>query len=273
MFGKKVISSLLLVLAILPAACIAPMPGAASMQEANRDTLFQTSTLSALSAGNFDGTMTIAELKRHGDFGLGTYNGLDGEMVVLEGQVYQVRDDGVPRLADDLTQTPFAAVTFFAPDQTLEVNEAFDCPQLQAHLDSQLPTLNAPYALKVSGEFDYLKVRAPHKESQPYPILTDALADQAIFESQNISGSLVGFRLPDYLAGANSAGYHFHFISADHYAGGHVLECQAQALTVEIDTIDNVYMDLSPSATGQPTATVTAQTSLSNNLLTLLATP
>jgi acetolactate decarboxylase len=258
MFGKKLIPSILLILLMLPTACIAPLP------EANRDTLFQTSTLSALSAGNFDGAMTIAELKRHGDFGLGTYNALDGEMVVLEGQVYQVGDDGVPRLAGDRVQTPFAAVTFFEADQTLEVNEALDCPQLQAHVDGLLPTLNAPYALKVSGEFDHLKVRAPHKESQPYPTLTDALADQAIFESQNISGSMAGFRLPDYLAGANSAGYHFHFISADRQAGGHVLECQANALLVEIDFIDDVYMDLTPSATGQSTVTVTAQTSISN---------
>jgi acetolactate decarboxylase len=266
MFGKRLVPTLLLILLTLPTACIAPLP------EANRDTLFQTSTLSALSAGNFDGAMTIAELKRHGDFGLGTYNALDGEMVVLEGQVYQVRDDGVPQLAEDSTQTPFAAVTFFEADQSLDVNETFDCVQLQAHLDSLLPTLNAPYAMKVSGEFDHLKVRAPHKESQPYPALTDALADQAIFESQNISGSLVGFRLPDYLAGANSAGYHFHFISADRQAGGHVLECQADAWTVEIDFIDDVTMDLSPSATGQATTTVTAQTSISNAVLQALST-
>jgi acetolactate decarboxylase len=200
-----------------------------------------------LSAGEFDGTLTIAELKNQGDFGLGTYNALDGEMVVLDGQVYQVRDDGIARLADDAAQTPFAAVTNFSTDLSVAISTTVDCPQLQAEIDSQLPTLDAPYAIKISGEFSALKVRAPHKASEPYPTLTEALADQVLFESQNVSGTMVGFRLPDYLTGANVAGYHFHFISDDKQAGGHVLECQADALTVEIDTIDDVYMQLPPT--------------------------
>lgn len=243
MLGRKLVVIVLLLLTALPTACIAPLPPMAASQ----DTLFQTSTLSKLSAGQFDGTLTIAELKTHGDFGLGTYNALDGEMVVLDGQVYQVREDGVATIADDATQTPFAAVTRFSTDQTINISAPVDCPQLQAAIDAGLPTLDAPYAIKVSGEFSALKVRAPHKASAPYPTLAEALADQLLFESQNVSGTLVGFRLPDYLAGANAAGYHFHFISDDKDAGGHLLECQAEALTVEIDTIDDLYIQLPPT--------------------------
>jgi acetolactate decarboxylase len=252
MFMKHLIVFALLILSTLLAACVVTVP---EVQE-NRDTLFQASTLSSLGVGNFDGDLTIAELKRHGDFGLGTYNGLDGEMVVLDGQVYQMRDDGIAYLAGDATQTPFAAVTFFAPDQTLTLHEALDCPGLQAHVDGLLPTLDAPYAVKVSGTFDTIEVRTPHKEDKPYPALTEALADQAIFESQNISGTMVGFRLPDYLAGANAAGYHFHFISDDKQSGGHVLACQTGALTVEIDTIERIHMDVAPSSTESPEAVI-----------------
>jgi acetolactate decarboxylase len=240
MLRRKIFLFALLILPALLAACTVTLP---EVQD-NSDTLFQASTLSSLNVGNFEGEVTMAELKRHGDFGLGTYNMLDGEMVVLDGEIYQMRDDGIAYLADESTQTPFAAVTFFEADQSLAVNETLDCSQLQAHLDSVLPTLDAPYAIKVSGEFASLKVRAPHKQSRPYPTLADALVDQAVFESQNISGTMVGFRLPDYLAGANATGYHFHFLRGDRQAGGHVLECQTSALSVEIDTIDEIRMDL-----------------------------
>ncbi|MCB0195724.1 MAG: acetolactate decarboxylase [Anaerolineae bacterium] len=210
---------------------------------ADKKALFQTSTLSALQAGVYDGALTIGELKQHGNFGLGTFNALDGEMVVVDGQVYQIKDDGQAYAADDAMQTPFAAVTFFEPDQQFTMNETFDCSQLQAYLDELLPAGNMPYAIKVSGTFAQLKVRAPHKESQPYPTLAEALSDQAVFETENIAGDMVGFRLPDYMAGLNAAGYHFHFISADRQTGGHVLACQTGDLAIAIDTIDQFEME------------------------------
>jgi len=199
--------------------------------------------LSALQAGIYDGEMTIGDLKRHGDFGLGTFNALDGALVVVEGQVYQIKDDGLAHPAGDSLQTPFAAVTFFEPDQRFTLNESLDCSQLQERLDDLLPTVNAPYAIKVSGTFASLKVRAPHRESQPYPVLAEALADQAVFESENAKGDMVGFRLPDYMSGLNAAGYHFHFISQDRQAGGHVLDCQTDDLTIAIDAINQFRLD------------------------------
>ena len=223
----------------LLAACSEPR----STTWSNQEILFQVSTLSALQAGIYDGQMTIGELKQYGDFGVGTFHALDGEMVVVEGQVYQVKADGVAYLAADDVQTPFAAVTFFEADQAFTVTESLDCSQLQAHLDTLLPTLNAPYAIKVSGTFATLRVRAPHRESQPYPPLAEALANQALFESEQTTGDMVGFRLPDYMAGLNAAGYHFHFISEDRQTGGHVLDCQTDNLAVEIDAIDQFRLD------------------------------
>ena len=209
----------------------------------NPKSLFQTSTLSALQAGQYDGQMTIGELKQYGNFGLGTFNALDGEMVVVDSQVYQIRDDGVAYPTDDEVQTPFAAVTFFEPDQQFTVNESLNCVQLQTHLDDLLPDVDAPYAIKISGTFAHLKVRAPHKESPPYPVLAEALADQAIFETENTTGEMIGFRLPDYMAGLNAAGYHFHFISQDRQTGGHVLDCQTGDLAIEVDAIDQFRLD------------------------------
>jgi branched-chain amino acid transport system substrate-binding protein len=236
------------VLITLLAACIVQPPPVAS----NRESLFQTSTLSALEAGSYDGELTIGELKQHGDFGLGTFNALDGEMVVVDGQVYQVKDDGMAYLAQDNMQTPFAAVTFFEPDRSFSLNESLPCSQLQDHLDSLLPTVDAPYAIKVSGTFASLKVRAPHRQSPPYPPLAEALTDQAVFESHNATGDMVGFRLPDYMGGLNAAGYHFHFISVDRHTGGHVLDCQTADLSVEIDAIEHLDIEVPPHGAFPP---------------------
>jgi len=207
------------------------------------DQLYQTSTISALQAGDFDGELTIGSLKRYGDFGVGTFNALDGEMVVLDGEIYQVKADGVATLATNDQQTPFAAVTYFAADQTVTIDEALDCAGLQAALDALLPDLNGLYAVKIDGDWTSLTVRAPFPESEPYPPLAEALADQALFDLQPATGTMVGFRLPDYLAGVNATGYHFHYLSEDRSHGGHVLECQTAKVTVEIDAIDQLAVD------------------------------
>lgn len=202
--------------------------------------------MSALQAGTFDGDLPVSSLKRYGDFGLGTFNALDGEMVMVDGEIYQIKADGTVQLADDALYTPFAAVTFFAADQTALIDKALACSALQAHLDVLLPDLERPYAIKLTGEWANLALRAPLPEEQPYPTLTEALADQVVFEFAETTGTMVGFRLPDYMAGINAIGYHFHYLSADRQRGGHVLDCQSGALTIEIDQIDDVQIDLLP---------------------------
>ncbi len=252
MSTKTLLRYAILMLAALLTACVAPVavPDRPEMPR-NQETLWQTSTLSALLAGLYDGDLTIAELKSHGDFGLGTFNALDGEMMVIDGEVYQVKSDGVAYLADDTGQTPFAVVTFFAADQGLSVSESMTCAKLEDHLDAFLSTANAPNALKITGAFATLKTRAPRKQSKPYPPLSDALANQAVFEFQNVIGSMLGFRLPSYMQGANSVGYHFHFLTEDRQEGGHVLDCLVQDVEIEIDASDAVHLDVPQSAAFQ----------------------
>jgi len=204
---------------------------------AGRETLFQYATLDALLAGVYDGELTLAELKQHGDFGLGTFNHLDGEMIELDGQVYQIKADGVAYRAGDEMRTPFAVVTDFEPDQRLSLKSGLDCEQLKTYLDSLLPSRNIPYALKIEGDFSYLKTRSVPAQTKPYPPLLEVLADQPEFEFEPGRGVIVGFRLPDYMDGANAVGYHFHFINEARTAGGHLLACRVQAVTVEIDYI------------------------------------
>lgn len=208
-----------------------------SMTQANPkpDTLFQYSTLASLLQGVYDGEMTCGDLKKQGNFGLGTFNGLDGEMVVLDGHVYQIASDGVAREMDDAVKLPFAAVTHFEPDQTIELTQPISCADLKTYIDTKLPTNNIAYAIKVEGLFSYVKTRSVPKQSKPYSNLSEVIKTQPTFELVAQKGSLVGFRLPSYMDSANAAGYHLHFLNTDKNAGGHVLECQAENVKIEID--------------------------------------
>lgn len=87
------------------------------------------------------------------------------------------------------------------------------------------------------------------------PPLAEALAEQVVFEQQDISGDMIGFRLPQYLAGANVAGYHFHFLSTDRQVDGHVLDCEAGEVTVSFDAIEMVQMAVPQTAGFQNAAT------------------
>lgn len=208
------------------------------------DDVFQLSTLSALSAGVFDGDTTVAELKRHGDFGLGTFNGVDGEMIILNGEVYQVPADGVARFADANTGVPFAAVTTFTPDRTATTNLTMSCAELETFITTLLPSQNVIYSLKVQGTFESLKVRSEAKQQPPYTTLADVLKNQVLFDYQNLQGILVGFWFPAYAEGINVTGYHFHALSAGRTKGGHVLDCQVKQARISLDTSSGLTLHL-----------------------------
>ncbi len=215
-----------------------------STAEKTTDDLFQYSTLDTLMAGVYDGEMTFGELKQHGDFGLGTFNTLDGEMVELDHKVFQVKSDGVAYPVTDNQKLPFAVVKYFSTDQTVEVAAGLDCGRMESFLDSRLPSLNVPYAIKISGVFTQLKTRSVPSQTEPYPPLAEVVKTQSTFDFQDVEGTMVGFRLPSYMAGVNAAGYHLHFLTADRKAGGHVLGCQVQKVTAEIDVTSDWSMIL-----------------------------
>jgi acetolactate decarboxylase len=199
---------------------------------------FQVSTLGALNVGVYEGAATLAELKQHGDFGLGTFDGLDGEMVVLNGKVYQIKVDGVAYPASDEVKTPFSAITFFRRDRSLRLTGQMTYQELQLQIDKQLPTQNLPYAIRIQGTFPYLQVRSVPKQTAPYPHLSDVVKQQQrVFELRNVKGTLVGFRLPQYLKSVNVAGYHFHFITSDRKAGGHLIDGEFSNSVADVETL------------------------------------
>lgn len=230
---------LLLLLAFLVVA----LCGCSHLQK-DRDVLFQTSTINALLEGIYDGETTYGELKQHGDFGLGTFNGLDGEMVGLDGKFYQVKTDGIAYPVSDSVKTPFAVVTFFKTDKTVVLEKAEDYSQLKQYLDYSLPTKNIFYAIKIEGVFKYIKTRSVPGQTKPYPPLVEVTKNQPIFEFHDVKGTIVGFRCPVYVKGINVPGYHLHFITKNKKAGGHILECQMRNVNIEVDYTSKFFMVL-----------------------------
>jgi acetolactate decarboxylase len=210
-------------------------------------TLFQTSTIDALLEGKYDGDVSFAELEERGDFGLGTLDALDGEMVALDGDFYQVKADGLAYVIDGRAKTPFAVVTFFEPNLSITLETPMDLEAFGAYLDRLVGGEASCYAVRVDGRFEYVKTRSVPRQRKPYPPLAEVVTSQPTFELNGVWGSALGFRFPHYAQGMNVAGYHLHFITADRSAGGHVLEFRLARGELRVDHETDLRLELPPS--------------------------
>lgn len=208
------------------------------------ETIYQISTIDALLTGYYDGFVSLETLSEKGDFGIGTYDGLEGEMVVLDGIFYQVKADGKVYRPDLSTTSPFASVIRFDREKNLKAEENLDFPTFKDKIDPILPSLNIFYGFKIEGKFKYIKTRSVPKQKKPYPPLAEIASTQPTFEYENIEGTIVGFRCPDYVKGINVPGYHLHFLSKDKKVGGHLLKFIVDSANLEIDYLHEFEMML-----------------------------
>jgi acetolactate decarboxylase len=210
-------------------------------------TLYQVSTAGALVEGVYQGAVTVGTVREHGDFGLGTFEDLDGEMVVLDGHVFRVSSAGdVHEVADDAT-TPFAVVTRFGAPDAAVVDAVDGLDELTAAIDARRESANVFFAVRVDAHFDSVHVRAACRTAPGVPLAV-ATEQQAEFELTGVDGTLVGFWSPPYASGVEIAGYHLHFLTHDHSAGGHVLDCRGRELQVRVQEEADVHLALPESA-------------------------
>jgi len=200
--------------------------------------------MAALLDGVYDGDVTFAEIAKHGDFGLGTFNQLDGEMVAVEGQFYRLRADGTTKLVDPQETTPFAQVAFFSPDTIHRFNGPLRRATLEALIDAVTPSENLFYAIRIDGSFPRLLTRTVAKVAQPYPAFIEATKHQTTRTFTDAEGTLIGFRTPDYAQGLGVAGYHLHFLTRDRTGGGHVIDFTLDKATVQISAQADVHLQL-----------------------------
>ncbi|MBI9111750.1 acetolactate decarboxylase [Maridesulfovibrio ferrireducens] len=208
------------------------------------ETIYQYSTIDSLLLGNYDGDLTVSELKKHGDFGIGTFNGLNGEMVFIDGEVYRVGYNGKAVAVDNLTRVPFADALIFKTDSILKIDSASSLEELNLKITNALPSSNIFFAIRIDGRFNMMRTRSVPEQKKPYPPLIDVVKHQSIFKFTEIEGSLIGIKSPAYVKGIGVPGFHWHFITKDRTAGGHVLGCQVKNLIAKVGSYNNFFLQL-----------------------------
>lgn len=205
--------------------------------------LYVSAPVNALIEGIYQENTRIADVLRHGDFGLGTFNRLDGEMVVLDGKVYQLKSDGNAYPVAGDTQTPYACVTFFSPDTEEEIEQSLNFPELTALLERMIPSPNMIYAIRIDGRFDYIKTRSvPRQDS--YRPLVEVAREQPEFEYRDLNGVMTGYWTPTFMEALSVPGYHLHFLTQDRRHGGHLLACKTSKIRIGIQHLPKLEVNL-----------------------------
>ncbi len=190
-------------------------------------TMYQVSTLQALAQGHYDGVTTIGELLKKGDIGLGTFQGLNGEMIVLDGKCYRANDKGVVNEVAKTEQTPFAEITFLGNVKSEPLPQHIHLKELLSWLGKKVNKngRNNIYICRIDGDFSLVKARSEIPQEKPYRTLAKAMiTDQREFSFTSLLGSLVCVYFPMYMDKLNLAGWHIHFLSQDKNYGGHVFD-------------------------------------------------
>jgi acetolactate decarboxylase len=209
-------------------------------------TVFQVSTSGALVAGVYEREVSVQAILEHGNFGLGTFANLDGEMVVVDGRVYQVKGSGQVLEAPDDAGAPFAVVTWFEPETDASISPVANFKDLQARCDSFRRSGNIFYAIRLDGSFKRVRTRAVNPPP-PGTRLIDAAKAQREFNFADIEGTLVGLWSPGFTSAFSVAGYHLHFLSTDRKHGGHLLDVAADSLRLRIEALTDFHLALPES--------------------------
>lgn len=205
--------------------------------------MFQVSTSGALIEGLYQGAMTVGDLRRHGDTGLGTFEELDGEMILVDGHCYQARGDRSVTEVADSTLTPFATVVAFSPDETVSLRGIASFDDLTSRLDGLRSSDNDFFAWRITGNFDELRMRAACRHASGTP-LAEAVADQAVFEFYDTPATIVGFWSPSFSQAIAIPGYHLHAISDDRTRAGHVFDLRAGEVVTQVHRVSDLHVAL-----------------------------
>lgn len=199
--------------------------------------LYQHGTLGTLMAGLLQGTASINELLQHGDLGIATLTGSNGEVIFLDGKAYHANEhkEFVELKGDELT--PYATVTKFVADTSYETKNK-SSEAVFEEIKEKMLSENLFSAVKISGLFKKMHVRMMPAQEPPYTRLIDSARRQPEQTETYVKGSVVGFFTPELFHGIGSAGFHVHFANDDRNFGGHVLDFEVEDVKVEIQNME-----------------------------------
>lgn len=223
----------------LAGACVSLLfPGCSDVEKprTGRDVVTQVSSYDALALGLYDGVSSLESLSPHGDFGLGTLHGWNGEIILMDGKYHLVDGDGCGKKVTDLSATtPFLELTWFDEDERRKLPDMTTFEQFRQTPGTFLPNLNAIVAVRIEGRFSSVKARSMHTQTKPYKVMSELVKTQPVFDFADVEGTLVGFWSPPSMKGVSLAGWHLHFLTKDGGAGGHVLEFTSGDAVMKLD--------------------------------------
>lgn len=210
--------------------------------------MYQVSTLNALLLGYTRTVVTVQDLLANGDTGLGTFENVNGEMIVVDSHCYRASDNGdVTEMPPD-RGVPFASVSFLKGSKKFEIGPVENIDDLKTLLNLKIEEgfgLNSMHMVRIDGFFETVDARSENGLKSQHVELKDILnLNQKSFVFSNVSGSLVCIYYPDYMAGINASGWHFHFVSDDRSKGGHVFNITMQHGAAFLDKISKIEMQL-----------------------------
>ena len=210
--------------------------------------IYQVSTLQALVLGYTRSVITVDELLKHGDTGLGTFEGVGGEMIVVNGHCYCASNSGTVSEATPDTGVPFAAVTKMIDGRKLSINDIKDVDELKTALNNAIEEdfgLNSMHIVKIDGNFKKVSARSEAEYKAHHVSLKEILAkSQRDFFFNNVKGTLVCVYYPDYMDRINASGWHFHFVSDDRKCGGHVFDVCIEKSNALLNKISSINIQL-----------------------------
>jgi len=206
----------------------------------------QAASIASLLDGRYEGDLTVGELLAHGDHGIGTLNGLDGEMVIVDGEAWRAGADGTVEPIAAGARTPFAVVTTLREASSTIVAGPLANDDLLVLVDSLLPDGMRNAAVRIDGTFDRVHARSVPKQEPPYRPLAEVAGDMVEWTWRGIEATLVGFRFDAGTDGLEVVGHHLHVIDVDRSRAGHVLGCDLRSGTVSVEPLDELHVELPP---------------------------
>lgn len=206
---------------------------------------YQAGLFIGMLQGVYEGDVDFKTLAKHGDFGLGTFDGVDGELVAVNGKFFRIDADGVATIIAPEKKTPFAVVSKFQKTTAFTIENINSLADLSKVLDNHISTPNIFYMLRIDAELEWIKLRSESCQTPPYRPLADTLPQlQRSFELAHSSGILVISRCPAYSAAFTIPNYHYHYITNDETTGGHVFDLKLKTGKVMINAIREFNMIL-----------------------------
>lgn len=206
-------------------------------------TLYQYSHYAALEQGCYDGALSIAELKQHGNLGLGTFNALDGELMVIENQYYHC-SQGRALLALDDQRLPWAAVTWFEKECSFSMDHIASLDALEAFILTQIPSRNYPMAIKIKAVVRNICIGSVPKQTKPYKTIAALENDFVPMHFGDRRVDMAGFYAPHFMFPIKSSGIHLHCVDETRQIGGHVLSFDLLEGTAEVQALQMFNLTL-----------------------------